>query len=495
MRTSVLLAAALPLLAQSQKVSPLRAGHPEGYVVQFRDEAAARRVALEGGVAVIHHPDVLPGQLVIASAPRSASQLAENADVVHIFPASPELLRGERVMACNGALVEGAIAEAFSLYGDGWPADAGGIELRYQIANSPGDIPLDLVAAEIRRALAEWAKHGNVRFVPTLDGQGDATIAIRFARGSHGDAYPFDGPGRVLAHTFYPSPPNPEPLAGDMHLDADETWGIGVNTDLYTVVLHELGHALGIGHSDQPGAVMYPYYRSLSILSSNDIAAVQSLYGAAQSLPGGPSPAPPPAPLTISVNPPAGTTSSESISLSGHVEGGTPPAQVRWESDRGGAGPALGAPEWRIENLPLSPGQNSITVSALDSTGDAASQTISVARVSPAPMPPTPAPQPPASPAPRPPDSSPPAPRPSVTITYPAMTITSTSAPTITFRGRTTGATSVTWSSSTSSPGHASGTTAWIAEIPLLFGTNMITIVATNDAGDRDWRSVTVVRR
>jgi hypothetical protein len=498
MRVCVFLAAALPLLAQGEKVSPLLAGRPEGYVVQFRDEAAARRVASTAGAAVIHHPDLLPGQLIFDAGAQSAGRLAADDDVVRIFPASPELLRGERVVACAGALVEGAVAETFSLYGNGWPAAGGGAELRYHIANSPGDIPLEQVTGEIRRALGAWAQHGNVRFAPALDAQGDATIAIRFARGSHGDAYPFDGQGRVLAHTFYPSPPNPEPLAGDMHLDADETWGIGVNTDIYTVVLHELGHALGIGHSDQPGAVMYPYYRSLTALSADDIAAVQSLYGMPL-VPAGPGPAPPP--LSISVtDPAAGTTSAESIALAGRVEGGAPPAQVRWESDRGGAGPALGAPAWRIENVPLSAGLNRITISALDSAGDSASQTISVTRVAPVPEAPFPeppfsVPSPPGSPAPQPANPSPPAAPLSLTITSPAMTITSTSAATITFRGSASGAARVTWTSSTNSSGYANGATAWTADIPLLVGTNMITVAATNEAGDRVWRSVTVVRR
>ena len=33
--------------------------------------------------------------------------------------------------------------------------------------------------------------------------------------------------GGVLAHTFYPAAPNPEPIAGDMHLDNDENWNAG----------------------------------------------------------------------------------------------------------------------------------------------------------------------------------------------------------------------------------------------------------------------------
>src|SRR5207237_4093906 len=111
------------------------------------------------------------------------------------------------------------------------------------------------------------------------------TVNILFASGEHGDGYPFDGPGRVLAHTFYPSPPNPEPLAGDMHFDDAESWRIGANTDLFSVALHELGHAMGLGHADSPSAVMYPYYRMASALSSLDVSVAQTLYAAPGSTP------------------------------------------------------------------------------------------------------------------------------------------------------------------------------------------------------------------
>jgi len=77
------------------------------------------------------------------------------------------------------------------------------------------------------------------------------------------------------------------------------------------------------------------------------------------------------------------------------------------------------------------------------------------------------------------------------------MTIVSTSAATIAFSGTATaGVTSLTWSNSTGPSGNANGTAQWnVPAIPLLVGTNTITVKAYNASGASAWRAVTVVRQ
>jgi hypothetical protein len=487
-----------PLLPED-KISPiLTAGAasagPGAVLVEFHPDVSRRRaLALLRGrnLEVLWHPDLAPNHVLISAAPEALADLAGLDEVAYIFPASHDLEQGNRVMACSGAFTAQGPVGQYVTIGSGWGgAGADGVaELDYVFAQMSAKLPTASVQSEIMRALQEWAKYANLRFVPGSGTTGSRTISVMFAQGAHGDGYPFAPGSPVLAHTFFPAPPNPEPIAGDMHLNEDQSWHIGADIDLYTVALHEAGHALGLGHTDQPDDIMYPYYRMGKVLSSDDIAGIQALYGSRDT------PTPPAAtPVSLTISNPAAaavTTTAATISMAGTASGGSGTLQITWSSDQGGAGQAIGSANWSIGAVPLNLGANGITVRATDSAGHAASALITVTRQSAPPPPPNP-PSPPVTP-PAPPATGPP----SLSIVSPSLTIVSTSLATIAVSGTASGSvTAVKWANSTGSSGDAAGTSSWTAaNIPLLVGTNAITVRAFDAAGDSAWRALTVVRQ
>lgn len=121
-----------------------------------------------------------------------------------------------------------------------------------------------------------WAAASQLRFAASRDSQ-KVDIDIRFEVGAHNDSSKFDGKGGTLAHAFFPK------YGGAVHFDDDEQWVLSGSsgTHLQTVALHELGHSLGLSHSNVKGSVMYPTYAGVHVdLSEDDRLAIQKLYGA-----------------------------------------------------------------------------------------------------------------------------------------------------------------------------------------------------------------------
>lgn len=170
----------------------------------------------------------------------------------------------------------------YSLSGGSWPVTG----FTYSVVGSGS--PDVFVASErgiIGQAFGLWSNVTRV-FPQEVqdDGNCAGNIRIWWAVGDHGDGYPFDGPGGVLAHAFYPPPVNAGCIAGDIHFDDAETWVTptigGAGIDLLTVAAHEIGHSLGLRHSDDPNALMYPYYTGRrAYLSYDDIAGILAIYG------------------------------------------------------------------------------------------------------------------------------------------------------------------------------------------------------------------------
>ncbi|XP_023771903.1 metalloendoproteinase 1 [Lactuca sativa] len=130
----------------------------------------------------------------------------------------------------------------------------------------------------VDRAFGKWATASSGYFTFSRAGsyQG-ADLKISFERGDHGDGYPFNGSGEVLAHAF----PPPD---GRLHFDADENWVIGAVKDAFdleTMALHEIGHLLGLGHSQFQTTIMWSSFSAgvTKGLTSDDIQGLRILYG------------------------------------------------------------------------------------------------------------------------------------------------------------------------------------------------------------------------
>nr|XP_046244875.1 matrix metalloproteinase-20 [Scatophagus argus] len=152
--------------------------------------------------------------------------------------------------------------------------------ITYMIAKYTPDMKRELVEKSFSSALKMWSDAAPLRFIKVNHGKAD--IVLSFARRTHGDFFPFDGPRGVLAHAFQPG----DDLGGDVHFDEDETWTTGSQGySLFAVAAHELGHSLGLSHSKDPSAIMYPNYRYQSStqysLSKDDVLGIQALYGKA----------------------------------------------------------------------------------------------------------------------------------------------------------------------------------------------------------------------
>ncbi|XP_006206757.1 interstitial collagenase [Vicugna pacos] len=151
--------------------------------------------------------------------------------------------------------------------------------LTYRIENYTPDMARADVDHAIEKAFQLWSNASPLTFTRVFEGQAD--IMISFVRGDHRDNSPFDGPGGMLAHAFQPGPG----LGGDAHFDEDEMWTNNFrNYNLYRVAAHELGHSLGLSHSTDIGALMYPsYIFSGDVqLSQDDIDGIQAIYGPSQ---------------------------------------------------------------------------------------------------------------------------------------------------------------------------------------------------------------------
>ncbi|KAL8057137.1 hypothetical protein ABFX02_04G165000 [Erythranthe guttata] len=118
----------------------------------------------------------------------------------------------------------------------------------------------------LKNALNEWASKTPFKFY-YVKNMNQADIKFSFVRWDRADA---------LAHSL----PPPD---GRVNFDVNRSWSYVPKKDFYdmqTVALHELGHVLGLSHSTEVNAVMYPTVRTgvRKRLHKDDINGIKALY-------------------------------------------------------------------------------------------------------------------------------------------------------------------------------------------------------------------------
>lgn len=144
--------------------------------------------------------------------------------------------------------------------------------------------------AAVEEALALWATYAPLNFVevqdsgPLPDGSEssyDADSHPQLRIGYH----EIDGAqGGALAHAYLPFS-DTDGIAGDLHVDGDEDWSLSNGGFFLEMVLHEIGHTLGLDHEETEDAIMNAVIKSrfnalgAGELLADDIAGIRDIYG------------------------------------------------------------------------------------------------------------------------------------------------------------------------------------------------------------------------
>lgn len=137
----------------------------------------------------------------------------------------------------------------------------------------------------IAEAFDTWSRSANVDIteVPDQGGQGDY-LAVSQGSNLFGDirigAYEFQESSLYTLAIASSPPPNGWTQAGDIQINLDSNWIASGQYDIKTVLIHEIGHSLGLEHPTEVSSIMFPIYQGVrQELGPGDIDGIRMIYG------------------------------------------------------------------------------------------------------------------------------------------------------------------------------------------------------------------------